>query len=262
MSTFNISTSTVLPWNQNYICSGNSLTATAQNSIAKGASGLFGQKLYQLSTVNVLVPTSSQVNGTQTLSTTASPLIMVDQASPSAIAQNMLITSAIYYYGPSAALSDPIAFKRFVTVFALSGGVINPGVEGTLTAPNYMYLAIQITDPSTCSTPTLVPVTPSTGDYWWTSQTAVSTAQFVSVNVGDTENMIIVDSETIYPTATIYSFPFSINTTNNSNSSNNPYNWVLVSIPYILDDATISTTLDAFNIDLTTLSPTLTTAPF
>jgi len=261
MSTYNISTSTVLPWNQNYICSGNSLTATAQNSIAKGASGLYGQRLYQLSTVNVLVPTSSQVNGTQTLSTTT-PLTMVDQLEPAVIPQNMLITSAIYYYGPSAALSEPIAFKRFLTQFGLSGGLINPGIAGTVTAPNYMYLAIQITDPSTCSTPTLVPVTPTTGDYWWASQTAVSTAEFVSVSVGDTANMTIVDTATIYPTATIYSFPFSINTSNNSNSSNNPYNWVLVTIPYTLADAAIPTTLIAFNIDLTTLSPTLTTAPF
>jgi hypothetical protein len=262
MSTYNINTSTVLPWNQNYICSGNSLTATAQNSIAKGASGLYGQRLFQLSTVNVLVPTSSQVNGTQTLSTTASPLSMVDQVTPYPLPQNMLITSAIYYYGPSAALSDPIPFKKFYTQFALSGGVINPGTTGSETSPNYMYLALQITDPSTCSTPTLVPVTPSTGDYWWASKTAVSPAQFVSVAVGDTLNMTIVDTATIYPTATIYSFPFGINTSNNSNSDNNPYNWVLISIPYILDDASFSTTLDAFNIDLCTLSPTLTTAPF
>jgi hypothetical protein len=262
MATYNISTSTVLPWNQNYICNGSSLTASSQLTIQKASSNLIGQQLFQLSSVNVLVPSSSQVNGTQTLSTTTTPLVMVNQTTPTAVPKNMLITSEIYYYGPSAALSDPIPFKQFSTTFGLSGGSLSPGVEGTVTAPNYFYLAIQVLDPSTCSTPSLVPVTPTTGDYWWASQTAVSTAEFVSVSVGATDNMTIVSTATVYPTAVIYSFPYSINISNNSNSNNSPYNWVLVSIPYTTADPTTAITLDAFNISLNTLTPTLASAPF
>jgi hypothetical protein len=265
-STFTISNSTVLPWNQYYLCNGSSLDASSQLSIVKrGNGGLFGQKLYQLSSVNVLIPTSSQLaSGTQTITTTTVSLTMGDQT---ATAQNMLITSAIYYYGSSFVNSIAYPFKQFYTQFGLNGGTVAPSTQGTAALPNYLYFAVQVIDPSTCSAPTLVPVSPVTGYNWYNESGAqVSGIQgtagvtFLTVSAGSTANMTIVNdtSSGIYPTATVYNFPYSINVSNTGNTDNNPYNWMLLTIPYFLTGTATSTTLSSMAVDLISLTPTLT----
>ena len=195
----NIQNTTVLPWNQNFIPISSSLNASSQLTIRKnGNNGLLGQKLYQLSTVKVLV-FSSNGNSLDPLfgSTTLTSFSMNSSNQSN---QSMTITSPIYFVSYVSAtvtgnVAIPIPVKQFQTQLSFSGGQITWTNFG-----GSIQITLVITDPSTCSTATTVPPNNTAFN---TSPTLSTPISFITVSslVFSDAGTITVTSATVSPTS-------------------------------------------------------------
>jgi hypothetical protein len=191
----NIQNTTVLPWNQNFIPISSSLNASSQLTIRKnGNNGLLGQKLYQLSTVKVLVFSSNGNSLDPLFGTTTLTSFSMNSSNQSN--QSMTITSPTYYVSATVtgSVAIPLPVKQFQTQISFSGGEITWTNFG-----GSIQMTLVITDPSTCSTATTVP---PNNTAFYTSRTLLTPISFITVSslVFSDAGTITVTSATVSPT--------------------------------------------------------------
>jgi hypothetical protein len=209
-------TSSVLPQNQGFVCSGSSLSATQQLAIQQaGNKGFYGFTLNSLYMISLLVPNADstvggdiQSNGLNQAGTTT--LQINTSASRSIqILPKVLYTSSVL----DAASVEPLTVKKFKSIIPLKGGTISQ-VAGTL-----CYLAVKVLDPSTCDTPSNV--FPSSIDVYADSKKVTKLNPTYQASLTFTGGFYDIIS------VTPYYFP-SLNSFTGLNIDSDPADWILI----------------------------------